>query len=156
MPLPAILTAAVAVLATGDAGPNYGPEGGQTVQTVVLPPQSRWKVLQQFEDGKLLQRGSQSALLFLERNSSPPFLSYGAFFIIPSHEKTRCMGSIYQIRPAAGPPIFDLDGCPGICAMDGQRLKIRIRADESMPIPRDFDTTSGDGTVLLILERENR
>ena len=45
MTIPSILTAAAALLAPGDSGVSYDQDTTQTVQTVVIPEPSTWKVI---------------------------------------------------------------------------------------------------------------
>jgi len=110
MGLLAILTAAVVTMATGDAGPNYSPDVGQTVQTVVIPDGSRWKIKTFYSE---VWTGHFMVVSF-ERG----VMSFDS-------EEVAVTGN-YSLTPAAGPVRFDFSLYSGTCWMERNQLVIKL------------------------------
>jgi len=138
--IPALLTAAVAALAPAEIGQDYGPDVGQTVQTVVIPDGSRWKVVWTLgEDGK--PDGCDSRVTFR-----------GDMMVITAitdRGPINFSGS-YRVEATAGSPRFhfwDRDGT--ICSAGPDRFVIQFPRDTPLRILYvDFGRT-----VILVREK---
>ena len=127
MGLPAILTIAAAVLATGETDPSYAPDLGQTVQTVVIPEPSQWKAVN--------TQGSRRRQLCVQFRQGMMLFSNGPVSGVAD----------YSVEAAAGPARFRLGDWSGTCRMECSRLVIYLPSK---------DATERDSGWLLVLERE--
>jgi hypothetical protein len=90
------------------------------------------------------ERHMQSAKFF-SNLSLLLYPNWGAFQPIP-----------YRVEPAGGPARFFWGELQGVCRMEGRRLILHVQEDQRSRVPWNFTNSPGAGTVLFILEREQR
>jgi len=137
MSLPAILTAALATIASGDAGPSYGQDVAQTVQTVLIPDPSTWKSVVFAIGGKVqFNAGNSDDRLEFQR---------GAI-------NTTILGITmpYGVEAAAGPARFFFGNVWGTCKMERNQLVIHF------PARGASEDDPGCQDILWILEPQKR
>jgi len=148
--LPALLTAAVAALAPGDIGPDYGPDVGQTMQTVVFPADNRWKLI--WSNADILQVRIKTItvgkpILTGDRGVQKTSMEITSMIIV-TRQGQAIIGR-YHVEPAAGPARFSYRMLEGTISTDGRdRFIIRFQKNPWEEGPQSLHPTT------MILEHE--
>jgi hypothetical protein len=139
MCLPALLTAAVAVLSPGYAEPSFSPEARKMVQGVVIPDFSCWKVVTACVSGKPT-RDYKSVGFFRDTMG---IISASKGFAVAT----------YRERSCTAPVNFRWSESLGIFRRERNQIVVRVPLD-NLDLRESLGIPSG-GTLLLVLEREN-